>query len=230
MTNQIVAFKFDQHDVRVFETDGDPWFVAKDVADALGYADTSQAVRNHCDDAKSLKDMDPSFQRVQQNQWFSELDPKAKLIPESDVYALILGSKLESAKRFKRWVVKDVLPSIRKTGAYQPPQTPGEALVAMAQNFLHHERQIAALQLQQTETAAQVKALVDGEDYWTVVGYGNLIGERLDSKRAQRLGTIASRICREKGWHKAEATHPIWGRVGSYPRQAVAMAFDAEVA
>ena len=130
--------------------DGEPLFVARDVAAALGYYDAGQAVRQHCDDAKSLKSLGVSNQRPQQNQALSGLDPQTKLIPESDVYGLIFGSKLESAKRFKQWVTKEVIPSIRKHGSYsakpedtQDPQTwglpdfrnPAEAAKAWAEQF-----------------------------------------------------------------------------------------------
>ena len=63
------------------------------------------------------------------DQALSELDPKTKLIPESDVYGLVFGSKLGSAKRFRDWLKKEVLPSIRKTGSYRLPQAPGDQLV-----------------------------------------------------------------------------------------------------
>lgn len=89
------------------------YFVGKDVADALGYSDTNKAVAMHVsDEDKKLNDKSsPSFgQRG------------ATLINESGLYSLILSSKLESAKRFKHWVTSEVLPSIRKHGAYMSPE------------------------------------------------------------------------------------------------------------
>lgn len=103
--------KFGQ--LRTVIIDNEPWFVGKDVADTLGYSDTNKAVAMHVDDEdKKLNDKtSPSFgQRG------------ATLINESGVYSLVFGSKLESAKEFKHWVTHDVLPSIRKTGAYQIPK------------------------------------------------------------------------------------------------------------
>lgn len=93
--------------VRVIMQGGEPWFVARDVAKALGYVDTTQAVRMHCEKANDFRGV--------------EMTPSAtpmKIIPEEDVYALIFGSQLESARKFKRWVCDEVLPSIRKTGGY----------------------------------------------------------------------------------------------------------------
>jgi phage regulator Rha-like protein len=104
--------------------------------------------------------------------------------------------------------------------------TPAERLLHHAQVMVAHERQIAALEYQQAETKAQVRALVDGEDYWTVVGYANQIGEKIDTVRARKIGKVATRICREHDWRIGSANHPVYGPIHSYPREAVAQAFD----
>lgn len=108
----------------------------------------------------------------------------------------------------------------------QKPKTPGEALVEMAQNFLAHERalhehgrQIADLAIQQTHTQAQVSALVHGEDYLTIVGWHRLNGISLDAAQASAIGYRVSRICRDRGIQIGSATHPLYGRVNSYPRE-----------
>ncbi|MCK7581060.1 MAG: hypothetical protein MZV65_39650 [Chromatiales bacterium] len=141
---------------------------------------------------------------------------------------LVSRSNTETGRKLNRFIHTEVLPQIRKTGQYLVPKTPGEALVEMAQNFLRHEREIMALQHQQAETAAQVKALVDGEDYYTIVGYAKLIGEPVDTHRAQKLGKIAAKVCRDNDWRIGTAPHPTYGPINSYPRQAVALAFDQE--
>ena len=97
--------------MRSIQIDGEPWFVGKDVAAALGYGDTDQAIRNHVDDEDKLT---RNFNGSGQNRAMT-------VINESGVYALIFGSKLDSAKRFKHWVTYEVLPSIRKTGSYTLP-------------------------------------------------------------------------------------------------------------
>lgn len=95
--------------IRTVEKDGVPWLVGKDVAQALGYSDTNKAIAMHVDsEDKKLNDKTSSS--------FGQRG--ATLINESGLYALIFGSKLESARRFKRWVTSEVLPAIRKTGAY----------------------------------------------------------------------------------------------------------------
>ena len=108
-------------DVRGMLIDGEPWFVGKDVAAALGYGEgksLANAVANHVDETdKGVTDlMTPGGTQ------------KMVIINESGLYALIFGSRLESAKKFKRWVTSEVLPSIRKTGSYGTPKSPLELL------------------------------------------------------------------------------------------------------
>jgi prophage antirepressor-like protein len=99
-------------EIRSMEINGEPWFVGKDVAAALGYSNTKDALSSHVElEDKSI---------IQRSQFPTLEIPNRgmTIINESGMYSLILGSKLEGAKRFKRWVTSEVLPSIRKTGAY----------------------------------------------------------------------------------------------------------------
>ena len=96
-------------DVRVIMQDGEPWFVGKDVAEALGYTKARNAMSQHVDEGDALKrGVTDSLGRIQET----------IVINESGLYSLILSSKLPSAKKFKRWVTSEVLPTIRKTGGY----------------------------------------------------------------------------------------------------------------
>ena len=99
--------------VRTVEISGEPWFVGKDVATALGYANPSNAVSVHVDKE------DKTSYLIQVSG--SNYKANTALINESGLYALILSSKLPSAKDFKHWVTAEVLPSIRKTGGYVNP-------------------------------------------------------------------------------------------------------------
>ena len=99
-------------EIRTMEINGEPWFVGKDVATALGYVNTKDALASHVEtEDKSV---------VQRSQFPTLEIPNRGMtvINESGMYSLILGSKLDGAKRFKRWVTSEVLPSIRKSGAY----------------------------------------------------------------------------------------------------------------
>lgn len=93
-------------EIRTVEIEGKPFFVANDVAKALGYVETAKAIRTHC---KGVSEMDiPSNGGIQ----------KMKIIPEGDIYRLIIKSHLPNAEKFETWVFDEVLPSIRKNGGY----------------------------------------------------------------------------------------------------------------
>lgn len=109
MKNNIVAFKYEEQQVRTIEKNGEPWFVGKDVAAILGYSDTADAVKKHVDPEDKGGGEMPTPGGKQ----------RIMLINESGLYSLILSSKLPTAKEFKRWVTSEVLPSIRKTGEYK---------------------------------------------------------------------------------------------------------------
>ena len=113
-------------ELTLLEIDNEPWFVGKEVAEKLGYTNQNEAIQDHVSDedklnSKTLSSFD-SYNFGQRGAW---------LINESGLYSLILGSKLESAKRFKRWVTSEVLPAIRRTGSYSNQPTGGK-LLAMA--------------------------------------------------------------------------------------------------
>lgn len=113
MKNEVQVFQNEEFgEVRTTEVNGEIWFVAKDVAGALGYVNQNEAVQDHVDIEDKLNSKTlPSFDLNlgQRGGW---------LINESGLYSLILYSKLPSAKRFKKWVTSEILPSIRKTGGY----------------------------------------------------------------------------------------------------------------
>ena len=118
--NELQIFNNEEFgDIRTVTIDNEPWFVGKDVAEALGYKNTKDALATHienCDKIMGSQNTTPSITdslgRTQRPTW----------INESGLYALIFGSKLESAKRFKHWVTSEVLPTLRKTGYYEMPK------------------------------------------------------------------------------------------------------------
>ena len=109
-------------EIRTLERDGEPWFVGKDVAMALGYANTKSALVDHVDTEDK--------QLIQRGQIATLEIPNRgmTIINESGLYSLVLSSKLPSAKQFK-WVTAEVLPSIRKHGAYMTPETLEQAIL-----------------------------------------------------------------------------------------------------
>ncbi|MFR1044427.1 MAG: Bro-N domain-containing protein [Faecalibacterium sp.] len=104
--------------VRTVEIDGTPWLVGKDVAVALGYKNPTKAIIAHVDDEDKQLEMLPQEAEAQ-NGTLPSGSTKTALINESGLYSLILSSKMPKAKAFKRWVTSEVLPAIRKNGAYE---------------------------------------------------------------------------------------------------------------
>lgn len=99
-------------EIRTIEREGEPWFVGKDVAAALGYADPFGALKKHVEEEDKQNCQNDSFE-----------SPRGMtIINESGLYSLVLSSKLPTAKKFKRWVTSEVIPSIRKTGGYSLPR------------------------------------------------------------------------------------------------------------
>lgn len=140
-------FRYEEKPVRTISRDGEPWFVAKDVAEILGYVDTAQAVRMHCKGVVETTTPTPGGLQT------------IKIIPERDIYRLVMKSRLPAAEKFEEWVVGEVLPAIRKTGSYavqqyKMPTTFGEALMLAAQTQLENEHLTIV-------NATQAKAIIE---------------------------------------------------------------------
>lgn len=131
--------------IRTIEKDGEPWFVGKDVATILGYAKPLNALATHIDEDDSLKQgLTDNMGRMQETIF----------INESGLYSLVLSSKLPNAKKFKRWVTNEVIPSIRKHGAYMTPETlekvllSPDTLMQLAQNLKDEQEKRKELEQQ----------------------------------------------------------------------------------
>lgn len=130
--------------IRTIEKDGEPWFVGKDVATALGYEKPTDAVRKHTDME------DRGISKMETPSGIQEMT----IINESGLYSLVLSSKLPTAKKFKRWVTNEVIPSIRKHGAYMTPETlekvllSPDTLMQLAQNLKDEQEKRKALEAQ----------------------------------------------------------------------------------
>ncbi|TXN96733.1 BRO family protein [Staphylococcus aureus] len=120
---ELQTFNFEELPVRTLEVDGEPYFVGSDIAKILGYQKPQNAIATHVDSE------DKTTTLIQGTG--SNYKSNAVIINESGLYSLIFSSKLENAKRFKRWVTSEVLPTLRKTGAYQVPSDPMQALRLM---------------------------------------------------------------------------------------------------
>lgn len=153
MNENLNIWEYEQHEIRTIEKDGEPWFVGKDVAAVLGYSNTRDAIARHVDeeDKATVGIHDGSQMR------------DVVVINESGLYSLILSSKLPTAKKFKRWVTNEVLPSIRKHGAYMNRQTiekmlaSPDFLIQLGQQMKAEKEKNAALESKIAEDAPKVE-------------------------------------------------------------------------
>ncbi len=138
--------------IRTITIDGNPWFVGKDITEALGYSNSKDALKQH---------VDPEDKRLIQRSQNATLEiPNRGLnvINESGLYSLILSSKLPSAKKFKRWVTSEVLPAIRQTGYYEAVgYTPKATSIGEVVNLIKITRQTMK---EQGATPAEVATAV----------------------------------------------------------------------
>ena len=140
--NEITVFNNDEFgSIRTVTIENEPWLVGKDVAEVLGYTNPSKALADHVDTEDKLNN-ETLLSLGQRGGW---------LINESGLYSLIMSSKLPTAKKFKRWVTSEVLPSIRKTGSYGKPMSELEILQCSINQLVEQERKLKALEAQQGE-------------------------------------------------------------------------------
>lgn len=130
--NHLQLFNFENQQVRTLTINEEPYFVGKDIATILGYKNTKDALLKHVDEEDKLgAQIATSGQRREMT-----------IINESGLYSLILSSKLPNAKKFKRWVTSEVLPTIRKTGSYQLPQTPEGQIRLLLKSNVHMDERL----------------------------------------------------------------------------------------
>ena len=161
-------------EIRTIERDGEVWFVGKDIATALGYSNTNDAISRHVDDEDKYQGEGVAFP-----------DPHGvmqypTIINESGLYGLVLSSKLPNAKKFKRWITSEVIPSIRKHGAYMTPDVMERALsdpdflISLAQQLKNEQEKRKALQKKVDEQMPAVRFAGAVETAKTTILIGEL--------------------------------------------------------
>ena len=168
MDNKLQLFNFEGNQVRALEINDEPWFVGKDAAEILGYARTAKAIQDRVDDddVKTLTYKD-SPKRGLSKLWKNGDYKDKKFINESGLYSLILSSKMPNAKRFKHWVTSEVLPAIRKHGAYMTDRKAYDITHDQSGTALADLLQQAADQLKQKDI--QIKEMKPKAKYCDIV-------------------------------------------------------------
>lgn len=165
--NALTLFAYAGHDVRVIEHDGEPWFVAADVAKILGYRMASDMTRRLDEDDRGTRSVrTPSGEQ------------EMTVISEPGLYAAVLGSKVPGSREFKRWVTHDVLPEIRKHGSYGAPALTGPELMAAA--LIEAQQTLAAKdrELEQARPKAEAfDAFLDADGCYSIGAVAKMLGK-----------------------------------------------------
>ena len=185
--NDIQIFNNEQFgQVRVITKDGEPWFVGKDVSEILGYLEPNKAITRHTDEDDRIKHpITDNLKRVQET-W---------VINESGLYSLILGSKLPTAKKFKKWVTSEVLPSIRKHGMYATDELINNPdLLIAAATKIKEERQA------RLEAEKQRDKLIHQNKLYTTSEIAKELGLKSANKLNQLLAEKKIQYKQNKTW------------------------------
>lgn len=218
----LARFDFKGEPIMVLTIDGNPWFVARDVCDVLGIERANDAVRRLDED---------EYQQVAATTVSSVARPGAgpqtlTVVNESGLYSLVLGSRKPEAREFKRWVTREVLPSIRRTGAYVAPVANADLVAiramvdAIEQTRAEQARQatmLAGIDERTTALEDRTEILEASHDRVAAVGYAAMRGIRSDVMYLNRLGRAAAAIARRDGIPVERVHSTIWGLVNAWP-------------
>lgn len=158
-------------EIRTVDIDNEPWFVGKDVASILGYKDTVNALKAHVDDEDKRGWQITTPSGTQQ----------MTIINESGLYALVLSSKLPTARAFKRWITHDVIPSIRKHGAYMTPEKLQEAIlnpdmmIQLCQQLKNEQEKNTVLRAKNSALVVENQIMAPKADYFDELVDRNLL-------------------------------------------------------
>lgn len=188
-------------EIRTIEINGEPWFVASDICNALELSNTTSAVGRLDDDEKSKFNLGLS-------------GGETNCVNEYGLYNLVLASRKENAKRFKRWITHEVIPTIRRTGGYRVPQTPLEALQMTVEQIVEQEKRLNSFEsrLDMIEAKSQIVP----NEYFTIAGFATIRKQKIDVALANLLGRKASKLSREYGYEIGKVSDPRYGTVNTY--------------
>lgn len=179
--NSVMPFNFGDHLVRVIKDDqGEPWWVGRDVCRVLNHKDVNMAVKNLDDDEKGTSKV-----------WTPGGEQNMIIINESGLYTLIIRSNKPEAKTFRRWITHEVLPSIRKTGAYAMPGMEPDGYMAgnSARKSGHLYFPMAKL-VESADKYLEGRAALKALNYFTGMPVDDLLEELEDKQRTAKAGTL----------------------------------------
>lgn len=219
MSNNIQVFQFETSFIRAFEADV-VWFIARDVSDVLGYSQLGHALRLVGDEDKLLITNKNPLSGLFD---FDIPDRGMYVINESGVYSMVLNSRRDDAKKFKKWVTSEVLPTIRKTGKYEitsfnkQPVTSGQMFMEVAKQFLEFEKRLFAIESSQQQMQDRIDEVLPRDGYTTILGFCVKHNLRLTTEDKRLLGIEAAKICKLQNLFVDEIPDKRFGKVNSYP-------------
>ena len=206
--DSLTQFEFEETRVRTLtKEDGSVWFVAKDVCDILDIQNAPQAAQKLDEDDIYQAYITDSVGRKQ----------LTTCISEPGLYVLVLRSGQPEANEFRRWVTKEVIPSIRKTGSYSAkPATVFDMLRSQIDALESMDKKV---RVQEGKIAALEMDLYKRDGYSCVAGYLKRLGRNCDAKTAAMYGRKLSALCRKINREISSVDHPVFGRVNAYPEE-----------
>ncbi|MDA2805723.1 BRO-N domain-containing protein [Nocardiopsis suaedae] len=220
MTVELTALEHPEFGaIRHVLIDGAPWFVLADVCRALEIGNTSDAARSLDEDEK---------QQVNGNVDTIDVAPGGRhpwVVNESGLYSLILRSRKPEAKRFKKWVTSEVLPAIRRTGAYTRSKSTLELLRDQVDVAIAHEQRMNELETRQNTVEARVDALEEGHGWTSALGYAKRNGHSTEAAYLRRVGICASALLRSRGQEPIKVHSAVYGEINTYPDEVLREAF-----
>lgn len=207
----IVPFEFEARPIRAIDKGGDPWFVLVDVCRILEISNSRDAASRLDDDEKGVVSTDTHGGA--QN---------TTIINESGLYSLILTSRKPEAKRFKKWVTSEVLPTIRKTGKYQSKEispTNFDAIRALVDAAEAHETRLKKVE-------GAIENFGAHEDFKSIKAYAALVGRKITTKESGELGRQATALSKQEGSKIGRQPDETFGFVNTYHRDILRRVFD----
>jgi prophage antirepressor-like protein len=208
----ITSFNFESKTVRTVLVNNEIYFVASDVCKILGLTNTTEAI-------KAIDEVDLSTLSN------TEGAPPLNIFNESGLYTLILKSRKPEAKKFKRWITSEVLPSIRKTGSYSiAPKSPPELFDLSVKAMKELEEKNNLLQKEQEnqhkdilKLTHNISRLENNAKYMTIIAYANLKNIKAKDYNPSLMGRKASKICLEKNILTGSIVDSRYGAIKTYP-------------
>ena len=218
MRMDIIPFEYESNEIRVIQDDHDDlWWVVSDICEILGLSNASEAIRGLDDDEKSTL-------RI------SEGGPERNIINEAGLYSLIIRSNKPDAKKFKRWITHEVLPSIRKTGKYEIEGLSeidliirsAQSLKKMESKLIEHENRFAMLEALSHQNSGRT-------GFFTISAWCKFNRINISLSDAMNRGREATRLSKEWGVDVGRVTDERIGVVNSYREDVLEEVFECTV-